>query len=102
MRNGVGGAEEIDAHYLGILWNQLSFMILVLGNAKCDWLQLGDLNTKFFHRRTLHRRKMNKIYDENELEYAAVNLFQKIYGEHPGPMKGLPSISFPKLDNKDV
>ncbi|MBA0818914.1 hypothetical protein Gohar_025516 [Gossypium harknessii] len=29
--------------------------------ARCDWLQLGDRNTKFFHSRTLRRRKFNRI-----------------------------------------
>ncbi|KAL1178795.1 hypothetical protein V6Z11_A03G118300, partial [Gossypium hirsutum] len=35
-----------------ILWRQ---------KARCDWLTLGNRNTKFFHTRTLRRRKQNQI-----------------------------------------
>ncbi|KAG8495702.1 hypothetical protein CXB51_013535 [Gossypium anomalum] len=35
------------------LWNK--------EKARCDWLVFGDRNTGFFHRRTLQRRKHNRI-----------------------------------------
>ncbi|KAG8486672.1 hypothetical protein CXB51_020076 [Gossypium anomalum] len=35
-----------------LLWRQ---------KAKCDWLQFGDRNTKYFHSRTMQRRKLNRI-----------------------------------------
>lgn len=34
------------------LWHQKS---------RSEWIQLGDLNTSFFHLRTIRRRKRNKI-----------------------------------------
>lgn len=39
-------------HHEELLWKQ---------KAKCDWLKLGDQNTKFFHTCTLQRRKNNRI-----------------------------------------
>ncbi|KAK5775605.1 hypothetical protein PVK06_043512 [Gossypium arboreum] len=36
----------------GLLWRQ---------KARCDWLQFGDCNTKYFHSHTMKRRKFNHI-----------------------------------------
>ncbi|KAL1165083.1 hypothetical protein V6Z11_A06G108100 [Gossypium hirsutum] len=35
-----------------LLWKQ---------KARCDWLHLGDRNTKFFHARTMRQRKNSRI-----------------------------------------
>ncbi|TYJ04417.1 hypothetical protein E1A91_A12G090900v1, partial [Gossypium mustelinum] len=35
-----------------LLWRQ---------KARCDWLQFGDCNTKYFHSHTMKRRKFNHI-----------------------------------------
>lgn len=62
---------------------------------------LGDCNTKFFHILTLRRRKQNRIValkndmgqwilDNKQLKLEDVNFYTKLYGEHPGPMRGLP------------
>lgn len=40
-------------HYEELLWRQ---------KTKCDWLKLGDRNTKYLHTRTLQKRKSNRIY----------------------------------------
>ncbi|KAH1056991.1 hypothetical protein J1N35_035056 [Gossypium stocksii] len=46
--------EELESvlHHEELLWRQ---------KARCDWLVFGDHNTRFFHRRTLQRRKHNRI-----------------------------------------
>ncbi|MBA0698926.1 hypothetical protein Goari_000604 [Gossypium aridum] len=46
-----GELESILFHE-ELLWKQKSH---------CDWLNLGDQNTIFFHRRTLQKRKANRI-----------------------------------------
>ncbi|MBA0785623.1 hypothetical protein Gotri_027036 [Gossypium trilobum] len=61
-----------------LLWRQ---------KARCDWLQLGDRNTNFFHSRTLKRRKFNRITtlridngdwctDQDILQAKAVDFFE--------------------------
>ncbi|KAA3453051.1 Retrovirus-related Pol polyprotein LINE-1 [Gossypium australe] len=69
--------------HIDLLWRQ---------KARCDWLQLGDRNTNFFHSRTVKRMKFNHIMslrvdngdwcsDQNILQNKAVEFFGKLYGE---------------------
>lgn len=46
--------KELESvlHHEELLWRQ---------KAMCDWLSFGYRNTKFFHKRTLQRRKHNRI-----------------------------------------
>ncbi|MBA0834001.1 hypothetical protein Goarm_006400, partial [Gossypium armourianum] len=87
-----------------LLWKQKS---------RCDWLQLEDHNTKFFHTRTVQRRKFNCIMvlcidngkwcsNQNILQSEAVGFLEKLYREIPRPMRGLPSNIFPRLKLRDI
>ncbi|KAA3460795.1 reverse transcriptase [Gossypium australe] len=80
-----------------LLWRQ---------KARCDWLQFEDRNTKFFHSRTMQRRKINRILslrlsngewssEQDILSDEAVKYFEKLYGETPTPTFNAPLINFP-------
>ncbi|KAG8472739.1 hypothetical protein CXB51_034646 [Gossypium anomalum] len=91
-------------HHEELLWRQ---------KARCDWLKLGDRNTKFFHSRTLQRRKGNRIYaiqnfdgtwiyDLKGIKGEANEFFQRLYSEAPTPLGVLPPNRFPQLDLVDI
>ncbi|KAA3475693.1 Retrovirus-related Pol polyprotein LINE-1 [Gossypium australe] len=87
-----------------LLWRQ---------KARCDWLQFGDRNTKFFHSRTMQRRKFNRIlalrissrewcFEQDILSDEAVKFFEDLYGENPSPMPDIPSDIFTSLKENDI
>ncbi|KAA3478810.1 Beta-glucosidase 46 [Gossypium australe] len=87
-----------------LLWHQ---------KARCDWLHLGDRNTKFFHSRTIKRRKFNRITNlrisngewcsnQDTLRSEAVKFFENLYGEEPQVMRDLPNIRFPRLKDSEI
>ncbi|KAA3469259.1 LINE-1 reverse transcriptase isogeny [Gossypium australe] len=87
-----------------LLWRQ---------KARCDWLQFRDRNTKFFHCRTMQRRKFNRILalrisngewrsEQNTLSDEAVKFFEDLYGENPNPMPDVPSDIFTSLKENDI
>ncbi|KAA3466982.1 reverse transcriptase [Gossypium australe] len=87
-----------------LLWKQ---------KARCDWLNFGDRNTKFFHSRTIQRRKFNRILalkdnngdwcsDQSTLSDEAVKFFENMYGENPRPIIDIPSNIFPCLKEQDI
>ncbi|KAH1083864.1 hypothetical protein J1N35_023625 [Gossypium stocksii] len=95
---------DIVLHHEELLWHQ---------KTMCDWLLLGDHNTKFFHMCTLQRRKRNRIMtlknnlgewilDKDRLKTDAVNFYANLYKEHPGPMPALPPSAFSSLKNSDI
>ncbi|KAH1074240.1 hypothetical protein J1N35_026568 [Gossypium stocksii] len=87
-----------------LLWRQ---------KARCDWLQLGDRNTSFFHSRTLQRRKSNRILalrasngewcsDQSVLSDEVARFFKNLYSEIPNPVLDLPLNIFPHLKEQDI
>lgn len=87
-----------------LLWKQIS---------RCDLLTLGDRNTKFFHSRTLQRRKENHItafrnssgvwlYDPSEFQSKTVSFFKHLYEDALEQMGALPPSQFPCLNKEDV
>ncbi|KAJ8768812.1 hypothetical protein K2173_023716 [Erythroxylum novogranatense] len=73
-----------------ILWRQKS---------RCEWLADGERNTKYYHGRTMTRRRRNKIsalrlqdnswcYDDAMLKQEAIDFFSNLYtmeSQPPGP-----------------
>ncbi|KAK2441392.1 hypothetical protein QL285_012694 [Trifolium repens] len=69
--------------------------------AREDWIKLGDRNTKFFHTKTVMRRKRNKIHglhlpngiwcsDENTLRDEAQNYFKNLFCSiNPSSLHGM-------------
>ncbi|KAA3488895.1 reverse transcriptase like protein [Gossypium australe] len=87
-----------------LLWRQ---------KASCDWLYLGDQNTKFYRSHTIKRRKSNRIStlrmdddnwcsDQDTLQSNAVEFFERLYGEPPSTLRGTPSFGFPNLNPSKV
>ncbi|KAH1048009.1 hypothetical protein J1N35_038793 [Gossypium stocksii] len=86
-----------------LLWRQ---------KARCDWLQFGDRNTKYFHSRTMQRQKANRIMslrtssgewstDQNFLREEVVRFFEKLYGETPSHEYSSYDL-FPRLAVDDI
>ncbi|KAH1090414.1 hypothetical protein J1N35_017671 [Gossypium stocksii] len=87
-----------------LLWRQ---------KVRCDWLRLGDRNTKFFHCRTLRRRKFNRITtlhidngdwcsDNDILQSKVVEFFKRLYGEDPPVLRDIPNVGFPSFNPSET
>ncbi|KAA3459207.1 reverse transcriptase [Gossypium australe] len=87
-----------------LLWRQ---------KARCDWLHLGDRNTKFFHSCTIKRRKFNRIIDlrisngewcsnQDILRAEAARFFENLYGEVPQDLEEFPNVRFPSSKPSDI
>lgn len=96
--------EELEEvlHHEELLWKHKS---------RCDWLYLGDHNTRFSHRRTLQRRKSNCIsilknregewiFEEVELQQKAIKFFQRLYEGQPDKIKDLQPSMFSRFQHK--
>ncbi|KAL1151813.1 hypothetical protein V6Z11_A09G067300 [Gossypium hirsutum] len=79
--------QEIEdvRHHEELLWKQ---------KARCDWLNLGDRNTKFFHTRTLQRRKNNRI--------TAIRNAKGNWIYDPEDIEDEANDGFPQLDPVDI
>ncbi|XP_012453509.1 uncharacterized protein LOC105775544 [Gossypium raimondii] len=87
-----------------LLWRQ---------KARCDWLQLGDRNTKFFHSRTMRRRKFNRITtlrvdngdwctDQYILQAKAVEFFEGLFREDSSTLRDIPNVGFPRFNSSEI
>ncbi|KAA3482036.1 RNA-directed DNA polymerase (Reverse transcriptase) [Gossypium australe] len=87
-----------------LLWRQ---------KARCDWLQLGDRNTNFFHSRTIKRRKSNRIMslriengdwcsDQSILKNKAVEFFGKLYDEDQTSSRDNLKKDFARLKTSEI
>ncbi|KAA3485757.1 reverse transcriptase [Gossypium australe] len=98
--------DELESvlNHEDLLWRQ---------KARCDWLQFGDRNTKFFHTRTIQRRNFNRILalrisngewcsEQETLREEAVKFFEELYGECPEPISDTPSNIFTSLKDQDI
>ncbi|KAA3479930.1 Retrovirus-related Pol polyprotein LINE-1 [Gossypium australe] len=98
--------EELEniLHHEEILWKQ---------KLRCEWLNLGDRNTSYFHKLTVQRRNFNKItalrdsdgdwiFDPETLKTEVVKFFQNLYVENPGSLGTLPPSAFPSLNTEDA
>ncbi|KAH1090723.1 hypothetical protein J1N35_017980 [Gossypium stocksii] len=76
-----------------LLWKQ---------KARCDWLNLGDRNMKFFHSHTIKRIKFNRIsalciddgdwcFEQDILLAKAMKFLERLYGETFYSLRSMPS-----------
>ena len=84
-----------------ILWYQKSMR---------EWIQCGDRNTTFFHRKTIQRRRRNNIemikddidnwlFNNDEIRAYVVSFFSKLYSKEDAAYHPYPIIhAFPVLE----
>lgn len=74
---------------------------------------IGGPKYKFFHSRTLRRRKFNRITtlridngewcsDHDILQAKAVDFFEELYGEAPPVLRDIPNIGFPSFNSSKI
>ncbi|KAH1121896.1 hypothetical protein J1N35_005056 [Gossypium stocksii] len=104
---------SMGLHDPGRVGNLRRARVSVTSKARCDWLVFGDRNTRFFYRRTLQRRKHNRIValknqamewvmDEDELKQEVVNFYRNLYGEQPMSTSSLGCGTVPPLEQEEI
>lgn len=101
------------------LWHEYCFLIQQeelywLHQARAKNITEGDLNTRFFHQRSLNRRRRNRIvalqdandewiYDEEQLQQLVINFYSALYSSS-GEIRGtfLTRSSFPTIKEHDL
>ncbi|XP_015959294.1 uncharacterized protein LOC107483187 [Arachis duranensis] len=82
--------------------------ILWLQKSREKWIIDGDRNTRYYHTRTIIRRRKNKILklrnhegtwveDQEELANLAINFFTRLYQEQGDTIQLQSSKSYPKI-----
>lgn len=82
--------------------------------SRCQWLNFGHWNTRFFHTSTIVRRRRNKtealkndeglwIYEAECLKSTIQDFFKSIYSKSSGTLDPFPKIpGFPSLSMQDI
>lgn len=86
----------------------------MVSTSKTQWLRLGDRNSRYFHQKTLVRRRGNRIeallndreewvYDDQEIQNALVSYFKSIFHSNVVQLQRLDSISsYPPISDEDL
>ncbi|XP_061369209.1 uncharacterized protein LOC133312082 [Gastrolobium bilobum] len=98
------------------LWYELEVILVReeiswFQRAKCNWLELGERNTRYFHAISVAKRRRNKILtlkddngvwleDARRIEEYAVNFFERLFGDSEDSCEPLPfNGGFPRIGN---
>ncbi|XP_061371831.1 uncharacterized protein LOC133314370 [Gastrolobium bilobum] len=99
------------------LWRELETILIReelcwFQRAKCNWLEFGDRNTRFFHSTFVAKHRRNKIFtikDDNGLWMddphlmmdSVVSFFERLFGENSDGLEDFPlSGGFPIIENR--
>ncbi|XP_072061856.1 uncharacterized protein [Arachis hypogaea] len=87
--------------------------LLWFRKSRCNWLEFGDRNTKFFHGSTMARKRRNQIealqddngywvHDRTTLERIATSFYSRLYTKDAPNTPFVLKNYFPPLDTDDL